>query len=208
MTTPEQSKPPLHVTVFSDYICPFCYIGFVRLEKLREKYDLKVNWALIEIHPDNPESGRPVSELGYSQQQLDEMSRTLAEMADGEDITLSPHTITTNSRRALILAEACKEQGADIFYAVHRRLFEAYFSEGLNIADPAILLEIVAGAGLTAEFAENAWQDPVYATRLQHNMRAAVELEVTGTPTYFFGDKKLTGAVPVASLMAAADAIE
>lgn len=38
------TKPELRLTVFSDYICPFCYIGDARINRLREDFDLKVNW--------------------------------------------------------------------------------------------------------------------------------------------------------------------
>ena len=50
-------KPELLVTVFTDYICPFCYVGDVRLERLRTDYDLKINWCFLEIHPETPSTG-------------------------------------------------------------------------------------------------------------------------------------------------------
>ena len=62
------SKPELKVTVFSDYICPFCYIGDARLNRLRTRFELKVNWCFLEIHPETPPEGRPVRELGYDPQ--------------------------------------------------------------------------------------------------------------------------------------------
>ena len=45
------AKPELRISVFSDYSCPFCYIGSRRLRRLGERYDLKVNWCGLEIHP-------------------------------------------------------------------------------------------------------------------------------------------------------------
>ena len=53
-------KPVLLATVFSDYICPFCYIGDLRLDRLREHFDLKINWMLLEIHPETPAGGMPI----------------------------------------------------------------------------------------------------------------------------------------------------
>lgn len=47
------AKPDLPVTVFSDYICPFCYIRERRLARLSEHYDLSVDWRFLEIHPGN-----------------------------------------------------------------------------------------------------------------------------------------------------------
>ena len=76
-----QEKPRLQLAVLSDYICPFCYIGYLRLEKLRQHYDLAVNWVLVEIHPESPAEGKPVEDLGYSKQQLDGMLGELDEMS-------------------------------------------------------------------------------------------------------------------------------
>jgi len=194
-------KPELRVTAFSDYICPFCYIGSVRLAKLRDEYDLKVNWCLLEIHPDSPSQGGPIDELGYSPKQWEDMMGELGMMAREESIIIRPLAYTTNSRQALLLAEATKEEGADTFYALHRRLFEAYFGEGRNIGEAQVLQTLAAEAGVSPQTVDRAWSEPRYAKRLQHNLRAAQELRVTGVPTYFFiGDRKLTGAVPTEDL--------
>jgi predicted DsbA family dithiol-disulfide isomerase len=199
-------KPRLQLAVLSDYICPFCYIGYLRLEKLRQHYDLAVNWVLVEIHPDNPADGKPVGELGYAPQQLDRLLGELNEMARAEGVELSPHTFTTNSHQALLLAEASKQHGADAFYRLHRRLFESFLVEGQNIGDNRVLRTLAEECGVAQETVEKAWHDAAYEQRLRHNLAAAIRSGATGTPTFFIGEQRLTGAVPVAALMAAAQA--
>ena len=54
----------LKVIVYSDYICPFCYIGFHRIEKLKEEYNLDVEWEPFELHPETPKKGLKM-EGGY-----------------------------------------------------------------------------------------------------------------------------------------------
>lgn len=197
-------KPRLQVAVLSDYICPFCYIGYLRLEKLRASYDLAVNWALVEIHPDSPAEGKPVEQLGYSKARLDGLLGELDQMAREEGVSLSAHTFTTNSRRALLLAEASKRHGAEIFYRLHRRLFESFLVEGRNIGDTAVLRSLAGQCGVPEDTVDKAWGDPEYEQRLQRNLAEAVRTGATGTPTFFIGEQRLTGAVPVASLLAAA----
>jgi len=199
-------KPRLQLAVLSDYICPFCYIGYLRLEKLRQHYDLAVNWVLVEIHPDNPADGKPVGELGYAPQQLDRLLGELNEMARAEGVELSPHTFTTNSHQALLLAEASKQHGADAFYRLHRRLFESFLVEGQNIGDKRVLRTLAEECGVAQETVKKAWHDAAYEQRLRHNLAAAIRSGATGTPTFFIGEQRLTGAVPVAALMAAAQA--
>lgn len=199
-------KPRLQVAVVSDYICPFCYIGFLRLEKLRPDYDLTVNWAMLEIHPDTPAEGKPVEALGYSRPQLDSLLENLDSLAQEEGVRLAAHSYTTSSHRALLLAEAGKRLGAAVFYRLHRRLFETFLVEGRNIGDPTVLEALAHECGVPPATLEDAWSNPEYEQRLQRNLAAAVHNGVTGTPTFFIGEQRLTGAVPVEALRRAARA--
>ena len=198
------SKPELRVALFTDFICPFCYVGFVRLEALRDHYDLKVNWCFVEIHPDNPAQGRPVADLGYSDQTWKDMMGALGEMAEQEGLEFIPHRMTTNSRRALLLAEAAKADGREIFYRLCRALFVAYFSEGRNIGDPGVLDQIARESGVSQQAQQSAFRDDRYAQRLKANLTEAARLGLTGTPTFVFGERILAGAVEVDALRAAA----
>lgn len=197
-------KPALRLAVLSDYICPFCYIGYLRLEKLRKHFELAVNWALVEIHPESPAEGKPVAELGYPETKLDHMLGELGEMAQAEGVELAPHTFTTNSRHALLLAEASKQHGADVFYPLHQRLFESFLVENKNIGDKEVLQSIAGACGVPADTVKQAWTDPTYTDTLKNNMTAAIRNGATGTPTFFIGQEVLTGAVSDAALLAAA----
>ena len=198
MTT--TGKPELLATVFTDYICPFCYVGDVRLDRLREDYDLKINWCFLEIHPDTPAEGMAIEALGYPDARWQQMMDNLSRLAAEEGITFQPHTFTTNSHKSLLLAEAAKDAGADIFYALHRRLFEAFFTEGLNIGDEAVLTDLANASGVPGEIVARAWADQRYEERLQQYLAAAHELDVRATPTIFFGEKqRLDGALPLST---------
>jgi predicted DsbA family dithiol-disulfide isomerase len=191
-------KPGLLATVFTDYICPFCYVGDVRLDRLRADYDLKINWCFLEIHPETPAAGMDSSCLGYSGPKWQLMMDNLSRLAQEEGITFRPQTFTTNSRKALLLAEAAKEDGADVFYALHRRLFEAYFTDGQNIAAEAVLEQLAREAGVSEEVLSRAWSDEKYAQQLALYLAAARELNVSATPTIFFGEQqRIDGALPL-----------
>lgn len=204
---PGVEKSVLLATVFSDYICPFCYIGDLRLDRLREHFDLKLNWMLVEIHPETPVEGMPVSGLGYSDARWTQMMDNLARLAEEEGVTLHAQTTNPNSHQALLLAEAAKQAGADIFYKLHRRLFEACFVDGQNIGDAALLRQLATACGVPAEIVEQAWSDPRYAKKLQQNLLAAGRHDVRATPTVFFSEQhRLDGAVPYAQFVSTARA--
>lgn len=185
-------------TVFTDYICPFCYVGDVRLDRLRDDYDLKISWCFLEIHPETPAEGMETDALGYSGSRWQTMMDNLAVLAAEEGIRFRPHTFTTNSHKSLLLAEAAKEAGADVFYALHRRLFESFFTEGQNIGDESVLTQLAQAAGVPDELLSRAWTDEKYEQRLQLYLSAAHELDVRATPTVFFGEQqRIDGALPL-----------
>ncbi|MFQ5643098.1 MAG: DsbA family protein [Thiogranum sp.] len=201
------SKPELKVTVFSDYICPFCYVGDARLDRLRKDYELKVNWCFLEIHPETSPEGEPVASLDYPSETWQRMMATLGVMAEEENLPLLDHDFTTNSHSALLLAEAAKYIDRDVFYRLHKRLFEAYFAEGRNIGNRDCLRQLALDAGMGVQQIEAAWQDAAVAGRLQHYRKAAGDLGVKATPTYFIGEQRLDGAVPAEMLVQAARAV-
>jgi predicted DsbA family dithiol-disulfide isomerase len=200
-------KPKLSITVFSDYICPFCYIGSGRLTKLGQAFDLGVAWRGIELHPDSPESGMPVSELGYPAQQWLEMMNHVRELAAEDGIALAEPDFTTNSRRALLMAEAAKEAGRTIFYRMHERLFRAMHTEGLNIGDERTLRRLAGEAGLADELVEAAWRQERFANRLRASTQEALSLGIKGVPTYVIGEQVITGAVSFEELYQAAEIV-
>lgn len=187
--------PELKVTVFSDYICPFCYVGHHRLLRLRDSYDIKINWCLIEIHPENSEHGEPVSSLDYPSDYWNTLIENLKRVAKEENIPLAELTFTTNSKNALLLAETCKQLGHDKFYALHERLFSAYFVDQKNIGDKNILRTIAKEAGIDEATIDSAWADGPQHQAILQSFNAARQYKIQSVPSFVFGERVLTGVV-------------
>ena len=205
--TGDGAKPRLSVTVFSDYICPFCYVGDARLDKLRDGYELDVDWCFFEIHPDNPAEGKPVEELGYPPEQWQRMMANLEQMARDDGLPLATRTFTTNSHSALLLAEATRRLAPEAFDGLHKRLFEAYFAESQNIGDRNVLQKVAAECGIAEDVVEQAWNDPVYEQRLRDQSWRAAQIGVQGVPAFLFGRYMVAGAVPAETLYRAAETV-
>jgi len=205
------SKPELKISVLSDYICPFCFIGHKHLACLRDDYDLKINWCFVEIHPETPTEGHSVSLLNYSDKYWNELMKNLHQLADEENIQLSEHTMTTNSRKALLLAEACKALGADVFYPLHERLFEAYFIEGQNIGDEQVLRNLAGECNIPNNLIEQAWSDPYthgpsdkVPKPLLAYLQYAGAIQAQSVPTFVFNKEMPTGVAGKKALKKAA----
>ena len=85
--------------------------------------------------------------------------QNLEAVAKDEGIAMAEHDFTTNSKDALLLSEAAKEQGREKFYDLHEKLFAAFFVDGRNIGDRNILRELAADSGIDNEAIESAWQE-------------------------------------------------
>ncbi len=152
--------------------------------------------SFLEIHPETPPEGKPVSSLGYPPERWEQMMANLARMGKEEGIVFARRTISANSHKALLLGEAAKGLGAGIFDALSERIFRAYFSEGKNIGDDAVLRAIATEAGISAETVEDAWSDPRYEDRLTAQGETALRLGITAVPTFAIGKWIVEGAVP------------
>jgi predicted DsbA family dithiol-disulfide isomerase len=187
------------VSFFFDYICPFCYIGSVRLLRVGERFPLRIRWRFLEIHPDNPTAGRPLSELGYPPAQWARMQENMHRMAREDGIPLASRTFTTNSRRALLLALAVLDQRPERFLPLHQALFTAYFVDGRNIGASEVLLELAQQHGVE-DLIEPAWNSPLFLGKLLKDVEAAQALQLGGVPALQVGQRVFSGAISVQTL--------
>ncbi len=183
-------------------------MGERRLARLNEEFDVRVERRFLEIHPETPPEGRPISELGYPPDRWARMMENLGRMGKAEGIVFPERTFTTNSHKALLLAEAAKKEGPVVFEALNEGLFRAYFTEGRNIGDPQVLRDVAQAAGVPAGRVEQAWSDTAYEDRLDRDREAAAQIGITGIPVFIVdGRWILEGAVPVEMLREAAKKI-
>lgn len=196
--------PELHVTVYSDYICPFCYVGHHRLQRLRDAYDLKINWCFLEIHPESSAEGEPIDSLDYPSEQWQKMLANLERIAEEENIPLTKLRFITNSKDALLLSEAAKRYGRELFYDLHEKLFKAYFVEQKNIGDRNVLKMIADSCGMNDEAIDTSWTDKTIEKRLTDNFLSARTHNIQSVPSFIFGERVLTGVVAESTFREAA----
>jgi predicted DsbA family dithiol-disulfide isomerase len=184
----------LKVTMFSDFICPFCYIGFEVMRKLKPEFDLEIEWRGFQIHPEWPAEGIPIERL-RSATDMDARQavwKRISAMAEAEDLPIAPPSVFTNSRSALAACEYAREQGKDEDFET--RVYRAYFVDGANIGDPALIARLGGEAGLDPAAVAEAINSPRYDLKLKNNALAANQRQVSGVPTFFIGEFPLVGA--------------
>jgi predicted DsbA family dithiol-disulfide isomerase len=192
----------MNLDVFSDTICPWCFIGKRRLEralKERAQPGLKIRWRAFQLNPGMPAEG--MERRAYVEAKFGGSDRartiydTIRAAGAGEGIEFAFEKIkrtpnTLQSHRLLRLAAATDRQDATL-----EGLFRAYFIEGRDIGDRAVLAEIGAAAGLdreeTADYLEG---DADTDTVLSEDVLAR-RAGINGVPCFIFNGRfALSGA--------------
>ena len=184
----------LKIVMFSDYICPFCYVGFETIRKLKREFDLQIEWRGFQIHPDWPAEGIPADKArGSGDAAAREATwKRIKAMADAVGFEIKAPKVLTNSRAALAATEFARDTGRD--EALEERIYKAYFNEGANIGDKEVVKRLAVEAGLDAAEVADAIKAPKYEMRLKNNALGANNRGVSGVPTFFIGEYPLVGA--------------
>jgi len=212
VTEPSTGKRVVPVSVYSDYTCPWCYIGSHRLDRLREglpgDVSLDVDWKPFEIHPEVPEEGMPVEELGYPEERWKAMQARLREQAAEEGLEIGNRPKVSNTHEALAASAYAQEEEPGRFRDFHDALFRAYFALGRDLGDRNVLLELAGDAGLDVDAVERTLDEKRYDPVLEETSARARRLGITGTPTYVFGERYgAVGAQPVEYLKRAVERV-
>lgn len=177
----------MNVTVYYDYICPFCYLGTKRILGLSKEFNLTIDWKGIEIHPEFPPQGKKRTRTLKSKS----FAETIREMAKEDNIEIKLPGYATNSRLSLEASEFAKIKGK--FLEFHIGVYEAYFLEGRNIGDIEIVLDIGEKAGLHRSDLVECLNKRNMFDNIEANKKEAEDNIILGVPTFIFGNFPVHG---------------
>ncbi|ALW84077.1 disulfide bond formation protein DsbA [Hymenobacter sedentarius] len=196
----------MKVEIWSDIVCPFCYIGKRRFEQALEKFphadNVEVVWRSFELTPDyRPIPGRNVYESlaekkGIPVAKAKEMSDYMADMAKEVGLKYDfDNAVPTNTflgHQLIHLAAKHGKQGE-----AKERLMAGYYLQGQDLNDVDTLVKLATEIGLDAEEARAALLNGTYAEEVRHDEYQAQQINVRGVPFFVFEDKyAVSGAQP------------
>ena len=188
------SQAKLKVIAYSDYICPFCYIGYHRIEQLKKKYNLDVEWRPFEIHPETPKEGAFTDELPFPEGYLEAAFANVKRLADEDGIPLKFSDKLPNSHLALSMSEFARKKGK--FEEFHKLVLEAYWLQGKDIGDRKLLLDLVESIGLDKEEMELYLNTDEPRQVIQKSLQEVRSNGINGVPAFIIDNKLLFGAQP------------
>ncbi|MEG2103425.1 MAG: DsbA family oxidoreductase [Flavobacterium sp.] len=206
----------MKIEIWSDIMCPFCYIGKRNFEAALEKFDdrknLEIEWKSFQLDPTIPEDLPETNIYDYLSKRLNSnMEQTKARMTNviemAKNVGLDYNydkAVVANSFKAHRLIQLAKTKG--LGDAAEERLFKAYFTEGKNFGDTQILLELGKEIGLDADEIQNALTSDDIARKVSEDIQEAQQLGVTGVPFFVFDRKYgISGAQPVEAFLQTLD---
>jgi predicted DsbA family dithiol-disulfide isomerase len=171
----------------------------VRVEKLKEAYNIETVLVHFPLHPDTPVEGRLMAEF-YATRGIDPEAsyQRMKRLMDAEGLPYGRRTHTYNSRLAQELGKwADTQPGGD---AIHDRLYKAYFVEARNLADVDLLVDIATSVGLPADEARAVLDERRFKEAVDADWAKSHRYGVTGVPTFVAGRYGVVGAQPYEAL--------
>ena len=196
----------IHVEIWSDVMCPFCYIGKRKFEQALEQFPgndaVEVEWKSFQLNPDmKTEPSKNINEYlaehkGISLARAKEMNERVTAMAAEVGLTYDlGRAVVANSFDAHRLSHFAKKHGRQD--AVEERLFKAYFTEGKNTADHGTLVSLAVEAGLNAEEVRAMLAGTEFSDDVNRDIYEASQVGARGVPFFVFDNKyAVSGAQP------------
>ena len=172
----------------------------MRIEKLKTEHRLKIRLVHFPLHPDTPAEGRSLADL-FAGRNLDlkALHAQMKARMDAEGLPYGERARTYNSRLAQELGKwADTQPGGE---AIHDAIFRAYFAEGRDISQPAVLLDVARQVGLPIDAAREVLDKRTFKDAIDADWKLSREYGVTGVPTFVAGRYGVVGAQPYDELV-------
>lgn len=186
------------VILFTDYACPWCYLGWARLRTVMADDERGVKFVHFPLNPDTPEEGRDAETfLRAKGVNVAEAAARLAGMLAAEGL---PFPSTYHDRRLYNTARAQElalwaetQPDGD---RIHERLFQAYHVENIDVNDVEVLLGIVEEMGWDVDAARAVLAARSFAHKREAHWELARRSGVSAVPTFVIGRRGVVGAQP------------
>jgi len=190
----------MKIEIWSDIMCPFCYIGKRNFEKALAQFPhrdlVEVEWKSFQLDPTMPETPKYQNDMymfvadrkGLSYGQSKKRHQDLIEYAKTVGLQFNlDKALVTNSMRGHRIIQFAKTKGFG--EKAEEILFNAYFTKGKNLNDQKTLVELGQEIGLTEGEINTALTDPIYMRKVAHEGQEAQTLGAKGVPFFVINSK-------------------
>lgn len=195
----------MKIEIWSDVMCPFCYIGKRKLEQALEltQTAVEIEWKSFQLNPalktqpDKNSVQHLAESKGWSLDYAKQMTQQVTNMAREVGLEFNfEKAVVANSFDAHRLSHYAKTQNKQ--NELEELLFKAYFTDGKNTADHSILMDLGRSIDLNEQEMEDVLKSDKYTNEVKQDIFVASEIGVRGVPFFVFDQKfAISGAQPV-----------
>ena len=205
-----QGVQKVTVNMVSDVVCPWCIVGYQRLQeaiKTLDNIEVDIKFHPFELNPNMPAEGQNLREhimekYGISEQQSVENRARLVQAGEelGFAFNFTDDSRMQNTFKAHQLIHFAAQN--DLEEAMKLSLFNAYFTDGKDVNDLGVLVELAEAVGLDKSEAEQALKNEKYAQAVREEETTWMQRGIQSVPTFVIGNQGVAGAQEPATLAA------
>ncbi len=194
------------LAVYSDFVCPFCYLGRAALREYLADADdpPTVEWRLFDLrgYKRDPEGGFRDVDDGKDEDYFAEARENVARLREQYGVEMQsfddvPEVDSWDAQQAALYVRQAYPGSFDSFY---HATMNAYWRDGRDIADSDVLVDIAEDVGVSGAEVRDAVTDERLEAELEDHFDRAQRRGISGIPTFVYGDHAARGAVPPAHL--------
>jgi len=195
----------IKLTVYSDYVCPWCYVGQGAVEKLIRDFPVELTWRPFYLRPDTPPEGMELPP--HIKAHMAQTNARLKQMANDAGLEMVFPDRIPNTRLAHEATEYANQKGKGLDF--HRAVFERYYGRGEDISQWKVLQEVAKEVDLDANEMRQEVESGKFTRIVRDQVNEAAQIGIDGVPTYILNDRyAIVGAQPYENFLRAVEQIQ
>jgi predicted DsbA family dithiol-disulfide isomerase len=203
----------LQIDIVSDVVCPWCAVGYANLssalDNVSKDIQANIKWHPFQLNPNMPQEGQAIDEhlaqkYGLDATQLKQNQQHLinAGQQAGVEFNFDQRSRIVNTLDCHVLLDFAETQGKQT--ELKLALFKAYFTDGQNVSDQAVLIQVAQSVGLDKDHVEKALADDVLREKVKAEEDKYKSMGINSVPAFIVNNQYLiSGGQPVESFIQA-----
>jgi predicted DsbA family dithiol-disulfide isomerase len=195
------------ITVYSDYVCPFCYLGRESLRQYQAEREepLEIDWRPFDLqsHKRGPDGEIDHSvEDGKDEAYFEQAKQNVRRLQEQYDVAMDLDIATDIDSLPAQVASVYVQRHYphETWLAFDEAIFDSLWRDGADIGDHALLVDLAESAGVDGQEVTDALSDETLHAEVREQFTDAQQAGVTGVPTFVYDGYAARGAVPPAQL--------
>ena len=191
------------LVVYSDYVCPFCYLGRASLDRYQDGREepLEIDWRPFDLRSQQRGSDGTIDhsvDTGKDEEYYEQAKQGVRRLQEKYDVEMELDIATDiDSLPAQVVSYHLKStHDYETWLAFDEAVFDALWQEGRDIGDEDVLVDIATEVGIDEETVRSALADDGLSAEVREQFGAAQQQGITGVPTFAYDGYAARGAVP------------